>query len=444
MTGWLVTGAGGMLGTDLVAALAARSEPVTGLDRAELDVTDAAAVTDAIGSARPDVVVNCAAWTAVDDAEVGEEQALVVNGRGAANLAAACARTGARLIQLSTDYVFAGDAGHPYAEDDVPAPRTAYGRTKLAGERAVLAGLPGAAYVVRTAWLYGAHGPSFVRTMIKLEDQRPTVDVVVDQHGQPTWTADVARQIIALVDSCAAPGIYHATSGGHTTWFGLAREIFGLLGADQARVRPVLTTAMPRPAPRPPYSVLGQQLGMTARRRQLAGTLSGGWKQRLALSACLIHEPQLLLLDEPTAGVDPKARRDFWEEIHQLAAGGLTVLITTHYMDEAERCHRLAYIAYGNLLARGSVAEVVKGAGLTTWEVAGPDLPELAEKIRGKPGVEQVVAFGTTLHVSGRDAARLRESASPWMTGAYHWRQIESGLEDVFISLMETAKDNFS
>ena len=187
-----------------------------------------------------------------------------------------------------------------------------------------------------------------------------------------------------------------------------------------------------------------EQLGMTARRNQLAGTLSGGWKQRLALSACLIHEPQLLLLDEPTAGVDPKARRDFWEEIHQLAAGGLTVLITTHYMDEAERCHRLAYIAYGNLLASGSVAEVVKAAGLTTWEVTGPDLPELAKKIRCQPGVEQVVAFGTTLHVSGRDAARLRESAGPWMTGAYRWAKIESGLEDVFISLMETAKDNFS
>lgn len=187
-----------------------------------------------------------------------------------------------------------------------------------------------------------------------------------------------------------------------------------------------------------------EQLGMTARRQQLAGTLSGGWKQRLALAACLIHEPQLLLLDEPTAGVDPKARRDFWEEIHQLAADGLTVLITTHYMDEAERCHRLAYIAYGNLLTRGSVEEVVKAAGLTTWEVTGPDLPELAEKIRGKPGVEQVVAFGTTLHVSGRDAARLRENVSPWMTDAYRWQQIESGLEDVFISLMETAKDNFS
>ncbi|MGD0745672.1 MAG: ABC transporter ATP-binding protein [Verrucomicrobiota bacterium] len=187
-----------------------------------------------------------------------------------------------------------------------------------------------------------------------------------------------------------------------------------------------------------------ERLGMTERRRQLAGELSGGWKQRLALSACLIHEPQLLLLDEPTAGVDPKARREFWEEIHKLAAAGLTVLITTHYMDEAERCHRLAYIAYGNLLTSGSVGEVVKTAGLTTWEVAGPDLPAMAEKIRGKPGVEQVVAFGSTLHVSGRNAEKLRASVGPWMTGEYRWQQIESGLEDVFISLMEAAKDNFS
>ena len=167
---------------------------------------------------------------------------------------------------------------------------------------------------------------------------------------------------------------------------------------------------------------------------------NSGWR----LSACLIHEPQLLLLDEPTAGVDPKARRDFWEEIHQLAADGLTALVTTHYMDEAERCHRLAYIAYGNLLASGTAGEVVKAAGLTTWEVTGGNLPALAEKIRGQPGVEQVVAFGTTLHVSGRDAEKLRASVSPWMTGAYRWEKIESGLEDVFISLMETAKDNFS
>ena len=186
------------------------------------------------------------------------------------------------------------------------------------------------------------------------------------------------------------------------------------------------------------------RLGMVERRKQLAGTLSGGWKQRLALAACLIHEPQLLLLDEPTAGVDPKARRDFWEEIHQLAAGGLTVLVTTHYMDEAERCHRLAYIAYGNLLASGTVGDVLKSARLSTWAVTGENLHALAEKIRGLSGVEQVVAFGTTLHVSGRDAEKLRASISPWMTGAYRWEKIDSGLEDVFISLMETAKDNFS
>jgi len=187
-----------------------------------------------------------------------------------------------------------------------------------------------------------------------------------------------------------------------------------------------------------------QRLGMTERRRQLAGTLSGGWKQRLALAACLIHEPQLLLLDEPTAGVDPKARRDFWEEIHKLAAGGLTVLITTHYMDEASRCHRLAYIAYGNLLASGTVDEVVRAGGLTTWEVTGENLWTLADKIRGLPGVEQVVAFGTTLHVSGRDAEKLQSSVAPFRSNAHRWTQIEPGLEDVFISLMETAKDNFT
>src|ERR1035438_5349129 len=187
-----------------------------------------------------------------------------------------------------------------------------------------------------------------------------------------------------------------------------------------------------------------ERLGMVERRRQLAGTLSGGWKQRLALAACLIHEPQLLLLDEPTAGVDPKARRDFWDEIQQLAGTGLTVLITTHYMDEAERCNRVAYISYGNLLASGTVDEVLKNSKLTTWEVTGGNLHKLAEKIRGKPGVEQVVAFGSTLHVSGSDAEKLRASVSPLITSDYHWKQIQSGLEDVFISLMETAKDNYS
>jgi len=186
-----------------------------------------------------------------------------------------------------------------------------------------------------------------------------------------------------------------------------------------------------------------ERLGLAERSRQLAGELSGGWKQRLALAACLIHEPQLLLLDEPTAGVDPKARRDFWEEIHALAAGGLTVLITTHYMDEAERCHRLAYLAYGQMLTHGTVDEVVAAARLVTWRVTGPGLPALAARLRGREGIEQVVAFGTTLHVSGRDAARLEAAIAPCRERAHEWTRIDAGLEDVFISLMDTARDNF-
>jgi ABC-2 type transport system ATP-binding protein len=187
-----------------------------------------------------------------------------------------------------------------------------------------------------------------------------------------------------------------------------------------------------------------ERLGLQKRSQQLAGQLSGGWKQRLALAACLIHSPQLLLLDEPTAGVDPKARREFWEEIHQLAADGLTVLITTHYMDEAERCDRLAYLAYGNLLARGTLAEVLAAAQLTTWNVSGPDLRVLADRLRGQPGVEQVVAFGNTLHVSGRDAAQLEATIAGVRDPRHEWRIIRAGLEDVFISLMDAAKDNFA
>lgn len=250
-----------MLGSDLVAALAGDGADVIGLSRKELDVTDEVAVAAALADCRPDVVVNCAAWTAVDDAEAHEDEALAVNGTGAAHVAAAIAagsaEPGCRLVHLSTDYVFAGDAAAPYAEHAVPGPRTAYGRTKLAGEQAVRGLLPQAGTVVRTAWLYGAHGPNFVKTMIRLSGQRPAVDVVDDQRGQPTWTADVARQVIALIDSAARPGIYHATSGGQTTWYGLAREIFDLLGADPSRVRPVPSSAFPRPAQRPAYSVLG-------------------------------------------------------------------------------------------------------------------------------------------------------------------------------------------
>jgi ABC-2 type transport system ATP-binding protein len=185
-----------------------------------------------------------------------------------------------------------------------------------------------------------------------------------------------------------------------------------------------------------------ERLGLADRRNQLAGNLSGGWKQRLALAACMIHEPKLLLLDEPTAGVDPKARREFWEEIHRLAASGLTCLIATHYMDEAERCHRLAYIGYGKLLAQGTVEEVVARAHLTTWEVTGPRLAELAGKLRGEPGVRQAVAFGNALHVSGDDGAALERAIEPYRKPPYTWREAESSLEDVFIHLMDQLKDN--
>lgn len=187
-----------------------------------------------------------------------------------------------------------------------------------------------------------------------------------------------------------------------------------------------------------------ERLGLAGRRKQLAGELSGGWKQRLALAACLIHNPRLLLLDEPTAGVDPKARRDFWEQIHELAGQGMTFLISTHYMDEAERCDRLAYISYGNLLTHGTAAEVVARAQLTTWSVCGPDLQEIARRLRGKPGVQQAVAFGAMLHVSGTDAIALEQAIVPFRTGLYTWQQINPGLEDVFIHLMGISKDDFS
>jgi ABC-2 type transport system ATP-binding protein len=181
-----------------------------------------------------------------------------------------------------------------------------------------------------------------------------------------------------------------------------------------------------------------EKLGLAQRQHQLAGSLSGGWKQRLSLAACMLHEPLLLLLDEPTAGVDPKARRDFWDEIHQLAAAGITVLVSTHYMDEAERCHRLAYLAEGQLLAAGTATEVVAAQRLSGYNVSGQDLQTLAARLRGEPGVGQVTAFGTTLHVVGRDAAALAATASRIEAeGHSRWEQIEPGLEDVFISLMQ-------
>ncbi len=185
-----------------------------------------------------------------------------------------------------------------------------------------------------------------------------------------------------------------------------------------------------------------EEYGLKERRKQLAGTLSGGWKQRLALAACLIHKPELLLLDEPTAGVDPKARREFWERLHELAAReGLTVLITTHFMDEAERCHRLAYIAYGKLLAMGAVKEIIANSKLCTWELEGEGAHSLIAQLEGKPGVTQVAAFGNALHVSGVDPASLEASLEPFKK-SYAARKVETSLEDVFIHLMDYAKDN--
>lgn len=178
------------------------------------------------------------------------------------------------------------------------------------------------------------------------------------------------------------------------------------------------------------------QLGLTDRQNQLAGTLSGGWKQRLALSVALLHSPQLLLLDEPTAGVDPKARRDFWQEIHHLSQQGITTLVSTHYMDEAERCHRLAYILEGNLLVTGTMEEIIQHTQLKTWLVSGPDLGHLSEQLEGRAGIEQVAAFGNSLHVSGRNETKLLESLMPFMEdGKYEWLQIQPSLEDAFISL---------
>jgi dTDP-4-dehydrorhamnose reductase len=256
---WLVTGATGQLGTDLQALLAGAD--VTALGRRELDLTDEAQVRGVVGAWRDDVlargahpvVLNAAAYTAVDAAETDEDTAYRVNGLAPGWLAEEMAGRG-RLVHVSTDYVFAGDATRPYRTDDEPAPRTAYGRTKLAGEQAVAA-VGDDAVVVRTAWVYAAHGKNFVRTMLRLEAERDTVSVVADQTGSPTSSADLAR---GLVEVAVSPvrGVLHATNAGATTWHGLAQAVFAGAGADPDRVRPVPTSAYPTPAPRPAYSVL--------------------------------------------------------------------------------------------------------------------------------------------------------------------------------------------
>jgi ABC-2 type transport system ATP-binding protein len=187
-----------------------------------------------------------------------------------------------------------------------------------------------------------------------------------------------------------------------------------------------------------------ERLGLGDRQHQLAGKLSGGWKQRLALAACVLHAPKLLLLDEPTAGVDPKARREFWDQIHELAGEGMTVLVSTHYMDEAERCHEIGYIAYGKLMTHGTVADVIAGSGLTTWTVSGSRVGPLGQELRQLPGVEMVAAFGQALHVSSSDAGALERALQPFLADpALSWTRSKPSLEDVFIHLMAQARDNY-
>jgi len=285
---WLVTGAGGMLGRDTVDELVRRGADVVGLDHTALDITQQGAVEGALSGHRPDLVVNCAAYPAVDDAESDEDRALRIDGDGPRTLARACAAHGARLIHVSTDYVFASDAPTPYPEDHATAPRTAYGRTKLAGERAVAAELSTSSAIVRTAWLYGVHGRSFVRTMIDLESRHDALDVVDDQRGQPTWSADVAARLVDLGPhpGRGASGVFHATASGEASWYELAREVFTGLGADPDRVRPVGSEAFPRPEPRSAYSALAH-----GRRQEPGPPPLRGWRSAL-------HEALPLMLKE--------------------------------------------------------------------------------------------------------------------------------------------------
>ena len=275
---WLVTGSSGMLGTDLVALLRSHGEEVTAAPRSALDVTDAAAVDAAV--AGHDVVVNTAAWTAVDAAEEHEAGAAAVNAEAPRLLARAARAHGARLVQISTDYVFDGASPTPYAEDAPTSPVSAYGRTKAAGERAVRDELPDGHLIVRTAWLYGAHGACFPKTIARVARERGQVSVVDDQVGQPTWTADVADLVVRLVQADAPAGIYHATSSGRCSWFDFAQRVVVAAGLESSTVMPTSSAAFVRPAPRPAYSVLGHD-ALT----QIGVEPIGDWEQRWAEAA---------------------------------------------------------------------------------------------------------------------------------------------------------------
>jgi dTDP-4-dehydrorhamnose reductase len=250
---WLIVGANGMLGQDL--ALELKDSQLKTLTRNDCDITNMDQVRKNISEA--DVVINCAAYTAVDDSESNPELAFSINAQGPKNLAIACKEIGAKLVQISTDYVFAGNESNPYFEDSETNPKSIYGKSKLAGEQEVQSNLPDNHLIVRTAWLYGKYGKNFGKTILKLAENNETLNVVDDQIGQPTWSVDLAKKIVELSQVKNANGVFHGTSQGQISWFGFARELFKLVGLDPDRLKPVSSDKFPRPAPRPNYSVLG-------------------------------------------------------------------------------------------------------------------------------------------------------------------------------------------
>jgi dTDP-4-dehydrorhamnose reductase len=284
---WLVTGSSGMLGTDLVDTLRSHGRDVTAATRDTVDLLDLDAVTDLV--ADHDVVVNCAAWTAVDDAEEHEDQALTLNALVPDVLARAASACEAWVVHVSTDYVFDGTARTPYPETAEPRPATAYGRTKAAGEEAVRTALPDRHLVLRTAWLYGAHGDCFPRTIARLARERGAVEVVADQVGQPTWTRDVADLALRLVEGGVPAGTYHATSSGECSWFDFAQAVVAAAGLPPEVVTPTTSDRFPRPAPRPAYSVLGHE----ALAREAVAAI-GQWQDRWQVAA-----PEVLGLPDP-------------------------------------------------------------------------------------------------------------------------------------------------
>jgi dTDP-4-dehydrorhamnose reductase len=296
----LITGSAGMLGHDVLAAARAGGHETVALTRAELDITQAAAVAAAVGGVRPDVVVNCAAWTNVDDAQEAVDAAHAVNGAGAGNVARAAAAAGAWTVHVSSDYVFDGTKTEPYVESDPVAPQSVYGASKLEGERAVASAAPGRHTIVRSSWLFGTEGPCFPATIMRLAAEREQLSVVADQVGCPTFTGDLAPALVDLAAGAADPpaGILHVAGGGQCSWFEFAQEIVVAAGLD-CEVVPVTTAEFPRPAPRPAYSVLRSERGSQA--PALPGWRAGLARYLAARNAGGVGTPAATTVGERTA-----------------------------------------------------------------------------------------------------------------------------------------------